>query len=1416
MTEVTQSPARRGARQGLQALQATEHMVTAEDVLGSIRCPHAAQQLIGMPVDFNFQGHGIFSGTVTGFDVKEEHAGAILHVVTFTDGDVEEYSFNKIISANRQYLAARCPSDVTKPIVLNGAAREPMHVLQDFSLPPPAPCVLPLTAGLASYPLRIPLGNDTVQVRIVEHQVTAAGEHRYRAELPVPFENQERWLDTAELHNLISSGKKCRISAPARSTPTLTPFLNFCPIVDGTHWTSRHALVGLIVNVHLSTTVNVVGQGGKKSRTKPMHTVTIEAVHIASQPGSKEQYWGRIHDDLNQSVIFLDAESLACASHSNDVERFSKRHRSRNQIRGGGPTDALGDAATGGSFGDAGFTASLQRLADLIPTEAHAFFGMGFRIASTKVPRAALSAYRRGLGYIARALCTNPDDEVHWKLLLLYDGLILAPYSKGESFKSAIQKRVKQFAVGDWQALMEGLKCRNSTIARTSDITLDDPLDVLAQRAERELILNHSVGGAAKAIRAPASSRPSSVGQLTKTFQQLNPQVGDQAPPIPRSPSETIEEITGTRREIGAPAHSPTEPIVFTTAQVMKRVRRANTSSAGGLNGSTYKTLRCWFDQPDEVSDSLTQVINLITAGKVPRSIVPLLNAGRGVAIPKNEEGDLRPIVVGYVLMRLIGSLGVAQQADEIRAYFLQPVAIQFGVGVSGGCELMATAISTLLHEHPEYIDVAGDAKNAFNTWDRSQLWDVLLARFPSLFELVKLMYGTASEIVFSEPGGPATSILNSIGSRQGCSLGSFLYCLAIHPVLIQLCVEFPDLMILAFCDDVHFVGPPARAFLAYKRYSHLYAKVFQGSLRDDKGKVYSPSISAEELGELGLPLGMPVSSEGTRVLGAPIGSLAFCQQFTQDRINEVKRDTEILGRMRSLQVQHIVATKSILHRINHLLRNIPGGELEHYGHLAAVYDDMVMMIPRRFCRMPVLPEIARRIAALPPREGGLGIRTWSTTADSAYLASYVHASQQFRTLFPSISHLLPDVRTLLRQPQHNEMGVEAPRATPSPSPLARYAAHSLTRLMSKAPGVLERLDSVKSSRELQHDFSKLVDAAEAIVVQGLIRKADNPTHPRGMALYHSNCGDSVTWTTTPCDDLTTISNKDWYVLVRRRLLLPIYPISVGEKLKCPCCHVCSDIPVRDTSPAYPEVCEMGDHSLRCQKASSLYRTQDWHDPLVRVYYNMAKNAGLDCSHEPEGAVANSGKRPDLTVTVADGREVSWWGDVRTCVSSLAQSCGFYSRYPGGPSDHGATDKHRAWDMLAASNNTRVVPLCHEDGGRMGNESHDFIVRLAVAAGLHEADRRAFITYWTQRLCITNQKGIAKVLDKMRPITAAPHVLEQVTRNIGVPNARPLGKLASHASARRPGEGNSTIWGSLVIAAFQERTQQPAAPLIPA
>ena len=49
-----------------------------------------------------------------------------------------------------------------------------------------------------------------------------------------------------------------------------------------------------------------------------------------------------------------------------------------------------------------------------------------------------------------------------------------------------------------------------------------------------------------------------------------------------------------------------------------------------------------------------------------------------------------------------------------------------------------------------------------------------------------------ASSIIFNESGFGRSEVLSSAGTRQGCSWGSFLYCLTIHTLLKQLADEFP------------------------------------------------------------------------------------------------------------------------------------------------------------------------------------------------------------------------------------------------------------------------------------------------------------------------------------------------------------------------------------------------------------------------------------------------------------------------------------------------------------------------------------------------------------------------------------------------------------------------------------------------
>jgi len=139
--------------------------------------------------------------------------------------------------------------------------------------------------------------------------------------------------------------------------------------------------------------------------------------------------------------------------------------------------------------------------------------------------------------------------------------------------------------------------------------------------------------------------------------------------------------------------------VSFSLEEVLRLVRRTNKSSAGGLSGSNYKRMQAWFYQSDSLAENLTTLFNRIAAGRVPASIIPLLTAGRGVAIPKPSGIGLRPVVVGNIILRFVGTLALVQKSAEITKFFLEPRPLQFAVGLAGGCELMGAAIDALLSE---------------------------------------------------------------------------------------------------------------------------------------------------------------------------------------------------------------------------------------------------------------------------------------------------------------------------------------------------------------------------------------------------------------------------------------------------------------------------------------------------------------------------------------------------------------------------------------------------------------------------------------------------------------------------------------------------------------------------------------------
>ena len=913
------------------------------------------------------------------------------------------------------------------------------------------------------------------------------------------------------------------------------------------------------------------------------------------------------------------------------------------------------------------------------------------------------------------------------------------------------------------------------------------------------MLNNQSLGSAASALRANLFPVPLAVGDVTASFRKLNPQAGGDVPRPTEArlvcgpqTEEEQQESTEWQRGVGLEPGDPTastwkrrplqpppgalpDPVSFSLEEVLKRVRRTNKSSAGGLSGSNYKTMQAWFHESDSLAENLTTLFNRIAAGRVPASIIPLLTAGRGVAIPKPSGVGLRPVVVGNIILRFVGTLALVQKSAEITKFFLEPKPLQFAVGLAGGCELMGAAIGALLSEHVGWIDVAADAKNAFNSFCRSQMWGPLLENFPDLAALGRLMYGSASSIIFNESGYGRSEVLNSVGTRQGCSWGSFLYCLTIHPLLKQLADEFPGCVILAFADDVHIIGPPELAAAAYERWRFLYAALLQGELNDSKSTCYSPKISAEAVRAAGMPTDVEIATDGTRVLGGPVGSPDYCRSFAESLVQEVIEDLDVISRMSSLQAQHCLTVGSVQHRVNHLWRMIPGGENSIFGDLMHKYDEALLSIPRRMTGRALLPDHALGLTGLSLASGGLGYRFWRSNADCAFLASYMHTSYHFPKLFPALSHLFPPILELVPA-----QGMPPPRA---PSSAAALAARALARITAAAPLVHDRLVGAASvMNHTQHVLSTIANEAETRRVISLVSGLDNPDLPRHMELYHSNCGDAVTLAMVPSDSATTFSNRSFATGIIRRLLLPISHVTRGERRRCPGCHKESTCESSRDEPSR-SVDEFGDHMLGC-KSSLPTRTRLWHDPLVEVWLMLARMAGLSCGKEVRNLMLHSGKRPDVAILGALRNIVT---DVRTVVGADLRYCAAAALFPGHGAVWGAARKNEAWLRHTMPQGDVFFALCHEAGGHMGDSAYDFLGMIIDSVGGSASDRMAFKVYALQRLHAANFRGVAAVINSRPAIRTGPGVPPGCgLLPLGAARPKPVINTRSHGGITRP------------------------------
>ena len=140
----------------------------------------------------------------------------------------------------------------------------------------------------------------------------------------------------------------------------------------------------------------------------------------------------------------------------------------------------------------------------------------------------------------------------------------------------------------------------------------------------------------------------------------------------------------------------------------------------------------------------------------------------------------------------------------------------------------------------------------------------------------------------------------------------------------IQLQLELKDYIIIAYCDDLWILGDETSASKAYNRWKFLYNTHMEGSMRNDKGKCFSPELSEIQVREAGLPSDIPFSNEGTIPLGTPIGTEKLIHDELKEVVDKAIDDIYTSQRMASIQAQQCHVTRGICPRLLHHWRIIP------------------------------------------------------------------------------------------------------------------------------------------------------------------------------------------------------------------------------------------------------------------------------------------------------------------------------------------------------------------------------------------------------------------------------------------------------------------------------------------------------------
>ena len=96
------------------------------------------------------------------------------------------------------------------------------------------------------------------------------------------------------------------------------------------------------------------------------------------------------------------------------------------------------------------------------------------------------------------------------------------------------------------------------------------------------------------------------------------------------------------------------------------------------------------------------------------------------------------------------------------------------------------------------------------------------LPELAAVWRIADLCYGVPSPLHLFDRDGLVGSFTSQRGSRQGCVLGTLLFCLGLQPILEEASGDLDELTVSAYIDDLAVTGPLEQVSVFFERLNAL------------------------------------------------------------------------------------------------------------------------------------------------------------------------------------------------------------------------------------------------------------------------------------------------------------------------------------------------------------------------------------------------------------------------------------------------------------------------------------------------------------------------------------------------------------------------------------------------------------------